>query len=147
MPADCGWKLVAADVEVGFAFRTFEVRDGLAGAADGLAQARVVGEVARHGVELGLRFGVPLGLDQEAGDPPAFVLVLALDLGEDGPGSGRAAVGVHATGVGDDAQAWLAAQDRSQSFEHVEEIGGETSLRVALLLQRQYRHRPLRKVL
>ena len=39
-----------------------------------------------------------------------------------------------------------ALQDGSEPFEHVEEIGGEAGLRVALLLQRQDRHGQLGEV-
>src|SRR5262245_51894885 len=47
---------------------------------------------------------------------------------------------IHAPGVGDDFEARLLPEQRGQTLQHIEEIGSETRLAVALLLQRQDRH-------
>ena len=60
-----------------------ELHDRRAGRGDPLAEVGVVGEVLEDPVELGPGLGVPLGLDQEPGDPEPLVPVLLVDLGED----------------------------------------------------------------
>src|SRR5262245_46263182 len=62
------------------------------------------------------------------------------------PGARGTAGRVHAAGVGDDLQVRLLDEMRRETFEDVKEVGGESGVGLALLLQCQDGHRQLSEV-
>ena len=65
---------------------------------------------------------------------------------EDRARLGRAGGWLHAAGVSDDLQIGLALERGAKPLQHVEKVGGEAGLWIALLLEREDRHRQLGEV-
>ncbi len=93
------------------------------------------------GVEQAVQVGQQVVASND-GDGPILQPVAV----EQRPRLGGAAGRVHSAGVGDDLEARLRLEARDEAVEDVEEIAGVAGLRVALLLQREDRHRQLGEV-